>query len=285
MARTRKLFSSLTRRGPNKVLRGDLAFAGLPGVVYTPATGYGLPAVAFGHDWLCDTDDYAATCEHLASWGIVAAAPNTQRGLVPSVLNLSHDLGTTLEVITGVRLGPGQISVAPTKLGLAGHGFGAAAAIFAAAAASRGADAGPAPKAVVAVFPGVTTPSAEAAAATLTVPGLVLATEDDGRSIRTDAREIAGCWDGSVLRVVDKASATSLAEEHGLTGLLGIPRRSTRPQQTVRALVTGFLLFHLSGDKTYRDFADPDATFRHTSQPDPEAPATTPEDRITSLFR
>ena len=284
MARTRKLFSALTRRGPHKVLRGDLAFAGLPGVVYTPATGYGLPGVAFGHDWLCDTDDYTATCRHLASWGIVTAAPNTQRGLVPSVLNLSHDLGTTLEVITGVRLGPGQISVAPSKLGLAGHGFGAAAAIFT-AAASRAADAGPAPKAVVAVFPGVTKPSAETAAATLTVPGLVLATSDDGRSIRTDAAEIAQCWDGSVLRIVDKASATSLAEEHGLTGLLGVPRRSTRPQQTVRALLTGFLLFHLTGDKTYRAFADPDTTFRRTRQPDPEAATTAPQDRITSLFR
>ena len=277
MARTRKLFSALTRRGPHKVLRGDLAFAGIPGVVHTPATGYGLPAVAFGHDWLCDTDDYTETCRHRASWGIVAAAPNTQRGLAPSVLNLAHDLGATLDVITGVRLGPGQISVAPAKLGLAGHGFGAAAAIL--AAGSRTA------KAAVAVFPAVTKPSAEAAAAGLGIPGLVLSTPDDGKSIRTDALEVADRWPGSVLRVVDKAQATSLAEVHGLTGMLGIPRRSTRPQQTVRALMTGYLLFQLTGDKAYREFADPDAAFPHTSRPDAEAPAATSEDRIVSLFR
>lgn len=279
MARNRKLFSTLTRRGPHKVLRGDLAFAGIAGVVYTPATGYGLPAVAFGHDWLCDTDDYSATCEHLASWGIVTAAPNTQRGLVPSVLNLAYDLGATLDVITGVRLGPGQISVAPTKLGLAGHGFGAAAAIFAAAAQSTKA------KAAVAVFPGVTKPSAEDAAAALSIPGLVLATPDDGRSIRTDALEITERWPGAILRVVDKAKASSLAEEHGLRGLLGVPRRSTGPQKTVRALMTGFLLFQLTGDKTYREFADPDAKFRRTSTADLEAPAVTAEERIVSLFR
>ena len=278
MARHRTSFATLTRRGPHKVLRGDLAFAGTAGVVYTPASGYGLPAVAFGHDWLCDTDDYTETCRHLASWGIVAAAPNTQRGPAPSVLNLAYDLRTTLDVITGVRLGPGQISVAPTKLALAGHGFGAAAAIFAAAGANG-------PRAVAAVFPGVTKPSAEDAAATLTVPGLVLATPDDTTSIRTDALEVAQRWDGAVLRVVDKAQATSLAEEHGLTGMLGIPRRSTRPQKTVRALMTGFLLFHLTGDKTYREFADPEASFPRTSQPDPEAPESTPEDRIVSLFR
>ena len=278
MARTRKLFHALTRRGPHQVLRGDLAFAGIAGVVHTPASGYGLPAVAFGHDWLCDTDDYTETCRHLASWGIVAAAPNTQRGLVPSVLNLSADLGTTLDVITGVRLGPGQISVAPAKLGLAGHGFGASAAIFAAGAR-------PATKAVVAVFPAVTKPSAEAAAAALKVPGLVLATPDDDRSIRTDALEVAGQWDGSLLRVVDKSQAGSLAEERGLSGLLGIPRRSTTTQKTARALMTGFLLFHLTGDKAYREFADPETVFKRTSLPDEEAPAVTQEERIVSLFR
>jgi len=33
-------------------LRGDLAFAGLPGIVYTPEAGLNLPGIAFGHDWL-----------------------------------------------------------------------------------------------------------------------------------------------------------------------------------------------------------------------------------------
>lgn len=280
MSRNRKLFSALTRRGPHKVLRGDLAFGGVPGVVYTPATGYGLPAVAFGHDWLCDVDDYTETLRHLASWGIVAAAPNTQRGLAPSVLKLSHDLDVALDVITGVRLGPGEISVSPAKLGLAGHGFGASAAIFAAGSAGKNTS-----KAVVAVFPAVTKPSAEAAAANLKVPGLVLATPDDDRSIRTDALEVADRWSGSILRVVDKAEAGSLAEERGLSGLIGVPRRSTGTQKTVRALITGFLLYQLTADKTYKEFADPEAEFRRTSRPDAEAPAVTTEDRIVSLFR
>ncbi len=74
-----------------------------------------------------------ATLEHLASWGIVAAAPYTETGLAPSVLNLAYDLGTALDIIAGVRLGTGDISVHPDKLGLAGHGFGASAAVFAAA--------------------------------------------------------------------------------------------------------------------------------------------------------
>jgi len=58
VASTKKLFSALTRRGPHRVLRGDLAFAGLPGVVYTPESGMNLAGVAFGHDWLASGDRY-----------------------------------------------------------------------------------------------------------------------------------------------------------------------------------------------------------------------------------
>ena len=133
MARTKKLFTALTRRGPHRVLRGDLAFAGLAGVVYTPESGMNLAGVAFGHDWLAGADRYDGTLEHLASWGIVAAAPDTETGVAPSVLNLAFDLGTTLDIVAGVRLGPGKISVHPTKLGVVGHGFGGSAAVFAAA--------------------------------------------------------------------------------------------------------------------------------------------------------
>jgi len=259
------------------VLRGDLAFAGIRGVVYTPATGYHLPGVAFGHDWLTDTDHYVGTLEHLASWGIVAAAPDTQRGLVPSVLTLAHDLSSTLDVISGVRLGPGEISVAPETLALAGHGFGASAAVLAATTAR--------PKAVAAVFPAVTKPSAEAAAAQLQVPGLVLATPDDATALRTDALEVAQSWDGAVLRILKKAKTGGLAEKRRLAGLLGFPGSSDDTQKTVRALLTGFLLFHLTGDASYAEFADPEAKLPNTALPDPDAPPVTTEDRIAALFR
>jgi dienelactone hydrolase len=278
MARSKSLFSALTRRGPHQVLRGDLGFAGISGVVYTPASGFHLPGVAFGHDWLTDADRYSRTLEHLASWGIVAAAPNTERGLVPSALTLANDLAATLDVISGVRLGVGEISVDPDKLALAGHGFGAAAAVLAAA--------GRAPAvAVAAVFPAVTKPSAEAAAATLDVPGLVLATPDDAKSLRTDALEVAAGWDGAVLRVVDKAGADSLAERRRIAGLLGFPGSSNDTQKTVRALLTGFLLFQLTGEAKYKEFADAEADLPHTSRPNPDAAPVSAEDRIVALFR
>jgi dienelactone hydrolase len=201
VASTKKIFNALTRRGPYRVLRGDLAFAGLPGVVYTPEEGLGLPGVAFGHEWVAGADRYEGTLEHLASWGIVAAAPATERGLAPSVLNFAYDLGTTLDIITGVRLGEGRISVHPNKLGVVGHGFGGSAAVFAAAGMPHK------PKSVVAIFPTATVPPAEEPASTLSVPGLILSAPGDPMTLRSNAVELARAWKTATLRTVNKPPA------------------------------------------------------------------------------
>ena len=222
-----------------------------------------LPGVAFGHDWVAKADRYHGTLEHLASWGIVAAAPDTETGLAPSVINFAFDLGTALDIITGVRLGPGKISVHPTKLGVVGHGFGGSAAVFTAA----GIPAGPnAPKAVVAAFPSVTRPAAEEPAATLAVPGLVLTAPGDPMTLRS--------------------KAGGLIEGRRLARAVGLPGADRSTQKAVRALITGYLLHLLTGDKTYRDFADPEAAL-------PKAPAVDPfsddpvdlQDKVVALLK
>ncbi len=265
VAGTKKLFAALKRRGPHRVLRGDLAFAGLPGVVYTPESGFNLPGIAFGHEWVTGVDRYLGTLEHLASWGIVAAAPDTEKGIAPSVLNLAFDLGTTLDIIAGVRLGDGKISVHPTKLGIVGHGFGASTAVFAAAGMPAK------PKAVVAAFPTVTKPRAEEAAATLKVPGLILTDPGDPMSLRSNAVELARVWDGAVLRATPKAKAGGLIEGRRLARVVGLPGADRSTQKLVRALMTGYLLYTLTGDKTYRDFADPEADLPKATVMDPFA--------------
>ena len=295
VAGTKKLFAALKRRGPHRVLRGDLAFAGLPGVVYTPESGFNLPGVAFGHEWLTPVERYLGTLEHLASWGIVAAAPDTEKGVAPSVLNLAFDLGTTLDIIAGVRLGDGKISVHPTKLGIVGHGFGASTAVFAAAGMPAK------PKAVVAAFPTVTKPRAEEAAATLKVPGLILTDPGDPMSLRSNAVELARVWDGSgaarsatsgsgaarsatsgsgaarsatsgaVLRAMPKAKAGGLIEGRRLARVVGLPGADRSTQKMVRAVMTGYLLYMLTGDKTYCDFADPEAALPKATVMDPFA--------------
>jgi dienelactone hydrolase len=279
VASTKKLFAALTRRGPHRVLRGDLAFAGLPGIVYTPESGLNLPGVAFGHDWLTGAFRYSGTLEHLASWGIVAAAPDTEKGLAPSVLNMAFDLGTTLDIISGVRLGSGKISVHPTKLGLAGHGFGGSAAVF--AAAGMGAKI----KTAVAVFPAVTTPPAEEPARTLKIPGLVLTAPGDPMTLRSNAVTLARAWDGAVLRTVSDAHAGGLIEGRRLARVVGLPGADRTTQKTVRALVAGYLLYQLTGDKTYRDFADPEAQLPKTEPADPAEEPAKVEDKIVALLK
>jgi Dienelactone hydrolase family len=280
VARTKKLFAALTRRGPHRVLRGDLAFVGLPGVVYTPESGMNLPAVAFGHDWLAGADRYYGTLEHLASWGIVAAAPDTETGLAPSVLNLAFDLGSTLDIVSGVRLGPGKISVHPTKLGVVGHGFGGSAAVFTAAGMPAK------PKAVAALFPTVTKPPAQEAAVSLTVPGLVLTAPGDPVTLRSNAVELSRVWKGATLRTVNKAKAGGLIEGRRLARVVGLPGADSSTQKVVRALLTGYLLHMLTGDKAYKDFADPEVEL-------PKAPVVDPfsddpvdlEDKVVALLK
>jgi dienelactone hydrolase len=269
----------LTRRGPHRVLRGDLAFAGLPGVVYTPESGMNLAGVAFGHDWLAGADRYHGTLEHLASWGIVAAAPNTETGIAPSVLNLAFDLGTTLDIVAGVRLGTGKISVHPTKLAVVGHGFGGSAAVFAAAGMPDKL------KAAVALFPSVTQPRAEEPARGLRVPGLIVVAPDDASSITSNATALAAVWRGAAVRTVAKAERGGMVEGFRLTRVVGLPGADRRTQKSVRALLTGYLLHTLTGDKAYKEFSDPETLLPNTVAPDPEALPVTPEDKVVALLK
>jgi dienelactone hydrolase len=279
VARIRKLVAALSRRGPHQVLRGDLAFAGLAGVVYTPEAGLNLPGIAFGHDWLTGTGRYSGLLEHLASWGIVAGAPDTQRGLAPSVLNFAFDLGTALDIVAGVRLGPGNISVHPAKLGVVGHGFGGSAAVFAAAGMPDK------PAAVAAVFPSVTNPTAEQPAAMLKVPGVILTARGDPKTLNSNALALAAAWDGATLRIVSKAKPGGLVEGRRLTKVFGLAGPHRRTQRSVRALVTGYLLYALGGDKAYRDFADPDVKLPGTDRVNADAPPVALEEKIVALLK
>lgn len=251
------------------MLRGDLALAGLPGVVYTPTEGYSLPAVVFGHGWMTRTERYRELLIHLASWGIVAAAPDTQRSPVPSHLTLAADLRSAADICTGVRLGPGKISVAPDRVAFAGHGMGAGSAVI--AAAEHGAPA------VAAVFPAPTAPAAETFAAKQTGPALILAAERDLDSMNCNARSLARAWGGqAILRSVDKASDSGLLEGRALFGAVGLGTSQRGTQRTTRALLTGYLLYHLHGDTDYAAFATPDVEIPHTMLvPEVEEPGQT----------
>jgi dienelactone hydrolase len=254
-SKPKELLTELSHPGPHEVLRGDLALVGLPGAVFTPRSGLSLPAIAFGHGWLQPPGRYRHLLHHLASWGIVTAAPATQRGPLPSHRLFAVDLLNALDVVTGVRLGPDGISVDPGRLGLAGHSTGGGAAVLAAAAQDA-----PKIKAVATIALAQTLPPATEAARKITVPGLHLAVEGDLVAPAVGhAEAVAKAWGGPVqLRILRKSSHLAVTEGRHWSQLLlqGKPHRGT--QRLAQALFTAFFLTHLTGTNKYRPLLDAD---------------------------
>ncbi|MGH3915346.1 MAG: dienelactone hydrolase family protein [Pseudonocardiaceae bacterium] len=257
MARTdpavRRTVDELSRPGPHGVLCGDLALIGMPGVVFTPETGLGLPAVAFGHGWLQPISRYEELLYHLASWGVVVAAPATRHGALPSHRQFATDLRTALDICIGVSLGEGQISVDSARLGLVGHGMGGGMAVLAAADDERC-------QAVATLALAQTLPSAVEAAHQATMPGLHLAGGKDRVAPPIgNAEPVAKAWAGPVqLRTLPKASHLGFTQgKHWSDFVLdGSPEHHTR--RISRALVTAFLLRHLTGATEHEDLLDAD---------------------------
>jgi hypothetical protein len=67
--------------------------------------------------------------------------------------------------------------------------------------------------------------------------------------------------------------------------VVGLPGSDRRTQKTVRALLTGYLLHTLTGDKAYKEFSDPEASLPKTVVPDPGALPLTPEDKVVALLK
>ncbi|MCF7553157.1 dienelactone hydrolase family protein [Pseudonocardia sp. WMMC193] len=248
---TKDALEQLSRPGPNEVLRGDLGLIGTPGVVFAPASGLGLPAVVFGHDWMQPTSRYAELLRHLASWGIVAAAPGSQGSPLPSVSRLSADLRTTLEVCVGVRLGDGDISVDSRRTALAGHGIGASAALLAAAGHPKVA-------AVVAIAASQTRPSPVEAAKAISVPGLhIVAGNDTVAPAAGHAEQIAEAYAGPHwIRTLPKAGHTDFLSGVHWSDLVLSGGPNTKVRRVTRALVTAFLLKELCGEDRVDDLVD-----------------------------
>ncbi len=283
MANPKKLLSQLSKPGPHKVLRGDMAIVGLPGTIYTPAAGKDLSGIAFGHGWLTGAKQYYKTLAHLASWGIVAAAPTTEKGMLASDQGLAADLETTLSVISEVRLGAGDITVHKHRLGVAGHGFGASAATLAAASSER-------VKALAALFPAPTSSAVLPAAQQVKVPTLIVVAPGELESMTSNAlalrRAIPG--DHAVLRMASKTENRGLAEGFSVRSKVGAGGNDKTTQRVSRGVLTGFLLHQLTDDSTYSAFSDPHADLGKLLTVDPDAlPPGTEKiiDPLTRLLR
>ncbi|WP_132993989.1 alpha/beta hydrolase [Gordonia zhaorongruii] len=256
-----KAIKELARRGPYKVDRGDLAIVGMSGFVFAPREGKRLPAVALAHDWRASSTRYRDLMFHLASWGIVVAVPDGETGVFASDVELATELRTAVTVLQTIPLGDGTVSVDPDRVGLAGHGFGAAAALRAASETVLHGRPPVDARALAAVFPAPTTSDLLPMAATVKVPSLVLAATGHVDSMTGNARAVADELAGDVVfRTVTGADNRGLLEKRGVKSLLGVSGADRDTHTAVRAQLTGFLLHTLGGDDRYADFADPKVT-------------------------
>jgi hypothetical protein len=103
--------------------------------------------------------------------------------------------------------------------------------------------------------------------------------------LRSNAIGLWQAWDAATLRIVSKAQANGLAEGRRLSTAFGLGSPDRKTQKTIRALLTGYLLHTLSGDKTYRDFADPEVQLPRTLPIGEEAAALTPEEKFVALIK
>jgi hypothetical protein len=92
-------------------------------------------------------------------------------------------------------------------------------------------------------------------------------------------------WDSATLRIVHKAEPGGLVEGRRLARVVGLAGPDRRTQRSVRALLTGYLLYALGGDKAYRAFADPDAKLPRTGPVDPEAEPIALEEKVVALLK
>ena len=235
----RPTFEYFTFKGPHRVAVGDLAPAGLPGLVFTPSSGRRLPIVALGHGWLQSVDKYADTMRYLASWGIIVVAPNTHRSLFSSQQGLGLDLSRALRIVAYGELGGGRVRGDLRRMGVIGHSTGGGAAALAAARDDQ-------IKAVVTVTAAETKPSAIEAAGRVEAPSLhLIGSKDDWAE--SDGAKIARSWGGpSQLRMVKGAGHLGLAEGKSfVNGILGADS-DKRLQQATRTRASAFFIRHLT---------------------------------------
>lgn len=155
-------------------------------LVYYPATASGentpldpsgapYPAVSFGHGFLQAPSRYAGTLSHLATWGIMVIASESQQGFAPSHSQFALDMRECLTWLEAEHVRQGSFlfgAVDTTRFGISGHSMGGGAGMLAAADDGR-------VRAVATLASAETTPSAIAASGRVTVPASYISGSED----------------------------------------------------------------------------------------------------------
>ena len=182
-----------------------------------------LAGVAFGHDWVAKADRYHRTLEHLASGALLPRRPTPRRvwrrpcSTWRSIwVDAGHHRGRAAGSREDQRA-PGQAGRRGPRFRRLGRGVRGRGYARETAGGRR-------------AVPDAHQPPAEEPAASLQVPGLILAYPGDRMSLRSNAVELARVWRPATLRNVNKVKAAG-SSRAGAARWWGFPAPTAAPRR------------------------------------------------------
>jgi dienelactone hydrolase len=156
-------------------------------LVYYPAASAGgdapvddegapFPAITFGHGFFQEPSRYAGMLAHLASWGFIVIATESQAGLSPDHAQFAEDLSASLTFLARSDADPSSPfhgRVRTDRFGASGHSMGGGASVLATAEDDR-------VRALANMAAADTRPSAVEAMADVRVPVHLIVGSEDG---------------------------------------------------------------------------------------------------------
>lgn len=208
-----------------------------------------FPAISFGHGFVTAPSAYDSLLRHLATWGYLVIASESEQGFFPSHQGLANDMRACLDWLEQQHADPTSPyhgAVDTQAFGLSGHSMGGGASILAAAADGR-------VRALANLAANETSPSAIAAMAQVGVPVSLIAGSQDSITplAANGAQMYANTAAPKLLPVIQGGFHCGFVDTPPFGGLGCDAGSISRAAQlaVTRRLLTAFFQLHLRGDQ------------------------------------
>ncbi|MFO0873594.1 MAG: dienelactone hydrolase family protein [Phycisphaerales bacterium] len=211
------------------------------------ASGAPYPGITFGHGFVQPVSQYASTMKHLASYGFLVIASQSEGSLFPSHASFANDMRSCLDWLEAQNVDPASPylgAVETTRFGASGHSMGGGCAILATKDDPR-------IDAVAPLAAADTNPSAIAAMLDVEVPSRLIAGSQDGivATATSSALMYANADAPKQLQVIQGGFHCGFTDADFLFCDSGSITRAAQLAIT-RRLLTEFFLLHLKGDQS-----------------------------------
>jgi dienelactone hydrolase len=212
------------------------------------------PIISFGHGFVQTTGTYASTLDHLATWGFIVIASDSEGGLAPNHQNFANDLRTCVTWLEQQHALPASFlfgKVDARRVGLSGHSMGAGASILAGASGDTRIDA------IANLAAANTNPSSITASSSLRVPLSLISGSSDtivpvasNGQLMFDASSAAGA--PSQLPLITGGFHCGFQDSSFPFGCDSSSLPRATQLSLTRRLLTEFFQFHLSREPATR---------------------------------